>query len=232
MSYLVGCGDKYPVHVHHRGASIAPVSLLPSLVGCVKGFEEWYKRLEANPNVIHGALVGGPNSVDEFIDDRSNYEQTEPTLSGTAPLVGLFCKFHSLSGNSASKQTKLISYLLKNVIFSVALMVNCLPRFRLRRFLQAKTNKERNHFLQAKTNKERHHFLQAKMSLSLNNSSVSTFHKHVICISTINHHHLTPAVLITDPSPKYAAAPQQPKSGERNRIKTSYFKIFTHTHKH
>ncbi|KAL0355989.1 UNVERIFIED_CONTAM: Endoglucanase 5 [Sesamum radiatum] len=66
-----------------------------------KLFETWYKRPEANPSIIHGALVGGPNANDEFTDDRSNYEQTEPTLSGTAPLVGLFSKLHSLPGNSA-----------------------------------------------------------------------------------------------------------------------------------
>ncbi|KAL3640660.1 hypothetical protein CASFOL_015628 [Castilleja foliolosa] len=96
MSYLVGYGQKYPVHVHHRGASISPISLIPSAVGCVEGFETWYKRAEANPNVVHGGLVGGPNANDEFTDDRSNYEQTEPTLSGTAPLVGLFSKLHSL----------------------------------------------------------------------------------------------------------------------------------------
>ncbi|PIN26411.1 Cellulase [Handroanthus impetiginosus] len=101
MSYVVGYGPNYSVHVHHRGASIAPVSLLQSVVGCVEGFETWYKRPDANPNVIFGGLVGGPNAKDEFIDDRSNYEQTEPTLSGTAPLVGLFSKLHSLPGNSA-----------------------------------------------------------------------------------------------------------------------------------
>ncbi|KAK4437160.1 Endoglucanase 5 [Sesamum alatum] len=100
LSYLVGYGQNYPVHVHHRGASITPITLLKSAVGCVEGFETWYKRPEANPNVIHGALVGGPNANDEFIDDRSNYEQTEPTLTGTAPLVGLFSKLHSLPGNS------------------------------------------------------------------------------------------------------------------------------------
>ncbi|KAL8465302.1 hypothetical protein ACS0TY_034707 [Phlomoides rotata] len=55
----------------------------------------------ADPNVIYGALVGGPNVNDEFIDDRSNYKQTEPTLSGAAPLVRLFSKLHSLPGNSS-----------------------------------------------------------------------------------------------------------------------------------
>ncbi|KAA8533359.1 hypothetical protein F0562_033108 [Nyssa sinensis] len=100
MSYLVGHGQIYPVHVHHRGASIASKSILQTLVGCVEGFETWYRRPEGNPNVIYGGLVGGPNCNDEFSDDRSNYEQTEPTLSGTAPLIGLFSKLQSVSGNS------------------------------------------------------------------------------------------------------------------------------------
>ncbi|XVF44542.1 hypothetical protein PTKIN_Ptkin02bG0132900 [Pterospermum kingtungense] len=99
MSYLVGYGPKYPIHVHHRGASIASISVLPSLVSCVQGFEAWYRRPEADPNVLYGALVGGPDRNDNFNDDRSDYEQTEPTLSGTAPLVGLFSKLESLFGN-------------------------------------------------------------------------------------------------------------------------------------
>ncbi|KAK9007932.1 hypothetical protein V6N11_074844 [Hibiscus sabdariffa] len=111
MSYLVGYGPKYPIHVHHRGASVASISALPSLVSCVDGFENWYRRPEADPNVIYGALVGGPDQNDDFNDDRSNYEQTEPTLSGTAPLVGLFSKLESLYGNTGyhHKETPLPS---------------------------------------------------------------------------------------------------------------------------
>ncbi|KAL3618016.1 hypothetical protein CASFOL_038337 [Castilleja foliolosa] len=100
ISYLVGYGQNYPTHVHHRGASITSISSLQSSVGCVEGFETWYKRSLANPNIIHGALVGGPNANDEFSDDRSNYEQTEPTLTGTAPLIGLFSRLRRLSVNS------------------------------------------------------------------------------------------------------------------------------------
>ncbi|KAK2998376.1 hypothetical protein RJ639_023137 [Escallonia herrerae] len=99
MSYLVGYGQNYPFHAHHRGASIASISVLPSLVGCVQGYESWYRRPEGNPNVLFGALVGGPSNNDEFSDDRTNYEQTEPTISGTAPLVGLFSKLQILNGH-------------------------------------------------------------------------------------------------------------------------------------
>uniref|UniRef100_A0A803LRV7 Endoglucanase n=1 Tax=Chenopodium quinoa TaxID=63459 RepID=A0A803LRV7_CHEQI len=101
MSYLVGFGNNYPKQVHHRGASIASISVHNSPVGCVQGFEEWYHRTTANPNVIHGGLVGGPDNNDEFDDDRSNYEQTEPTISGTAPLIGLFSKLRSTNTRSS-----------------------------------------------------------------------------------------------------------------------------------
>ncbi|OAY37446.1 endoglucanase 5 [Manihot esculenta] len=104
MSYLVGYGPQYPVHVHHRGSSIASIFALHSAVECVQGFETWYRRPQGNPNVIHGALVGGPDQNDNFSDDRSNYEQTEPTLSGNAPLVGLFSKLHSVYGSTGSYQ--------------------------------------------------------------------------------------------------------------------------------
>ncbi|KAG5123841.1 hypothetical protein JHK82_030578 [Glycine max] len=99
VSYLVGYGAKYPLHVHHRGASIASVFALHYDVGCTQGFEMWYNRAEPNPNVICGGLVGGPDKNDDFSDERSNYEQTEPTISGSAPLVGIFAKLQSLYGN-------------------------------------------------------------------------------------------------------------------------------------
>ncbi|KAL8153778.1 hypothetical protein V2J09_011538 [Rumex salicifolius] len=75
-----------------KGASIASTSALRTPVGCSEGFERWYHRIQADPNVIYGALVGGPDKSDNFNDQRSNYEQTEPTISGTAPLIGLFAK--------------------------------------------------------------------------------------------------------------------------------------------
>ncbi|CAI0443963.1 unnamed protein product [Linum tenue] len=99
MSYVVGYGQQYPIRVHHRGASIASIFLLRSTVECVQGFDSWYRRPEANPNVVYGALVGGPDQNDNFNDQRSNYEQTEPTLCASAPLVGLFSKLQSASGS-------------------------------------------------------------------------------------------------------------------------------------
>ncbi|KAF9614066.1 hypothetical protein IFM89_014866 [Coptis chinensis] len=49
MSYLVGYGANYPVHVHDRGASIISTSILHSVVECVEGFEKWYSQKDRNP---------------------------------------------------------------------------------------------------------------------------------------------------------------------------------------
>lgn len=106
MSYLVGYQKNYPTQVHHRGASIAPKSILPAPVGCIEGFQKWYDSKLGNPNVLTGALVGGPDSKDQFYDQRSSYEHTEPSLVGNAPLVGLFAKLHTLAGESGTLQVQ------------------------------------------------------------------------------------------------------------------------------
>lgn len=97
MSYLVGYGDNYPTHVHHRGASIPSIRALPEKVGCIDGFDNWYASKKSNPNIIEGALVGGPNANDEFYDERDMYEQNEASVGGNAPLVGLFAVLDSLA---------------------------------------------------------------------------------------------------------------------------------------
>lgn len=92
MSYLVGFGAKYPNRVHHRGASIVSYSQSKAFIGCTQGYDYWYGRQEPNPNVVIGALVGGPDRFDRFRDDRGNFMQTEACTYNTAPLVGVFAK--------------------------------------------------------------------------------------------------------------------------------------------
>ncbi|KAF5196900.1 Endoglucanase [Thalictrum thalictroides] len=82
MSYMVGYGTNYPKQIHHRGASIVSIKKDPAHVSC-KG---------ADPNVLEGAVVGGPYDTDEYTDARSNYQQSEPTLTNNAPLVGVLAK--------------------------------------------------------------------------------------------------------------------------------------------
>jgi len=92
MSYLVGYGRKYPTRVHHRGASMVPYRESMGFIGCTQGFDLWYGREEPNPNVVVGAVVGGPDCQDNFMDQRGNYMQTEACTYNTAPLVGVFAK--------------------------------------------------------------------------------------------------------------------------------------------
>ncbi|KAK1560228.1 hypothetical protein Q3G72_023775 [Acer saccharum] len=82
MSYVVGFGDHFPQHVLHRGASI-PKNKKTS---CQAG-QKWRESLKPNPNIIVGAMVGGPDGKDGFRDSRSNYNYTEPTIAGNAGLV-------------------------------------------------------------------------------------------------------------------------------------------------
>lgn len=92
MSYMVGFGSKYPTQAHHRGASIVSIKKDPTSVTCQGGFETWFKYNAPNPNVLHGAIVGGPNENDAYTDSRSNYQQAEPATVNTAPLVGVLAR--------------------------------------------------------------------------------------------------------------------------------------------
>ncbi|PUZ70611.1 hypothetical protein GQ55_2G246300 [Panicum hallii var. hallii] len=97
LSYMVGYGRRYPVRVHHRGASIVAHKANSRFIGCMQGFDDWFGRGRANPNVLGGAIVGGPNCRDEFRDDRGNYMQTEACTYNTAPMVGVFARLHRLA---------------------------------------------------------------------------------------------------------------------------------------
>ncbi|KAI3441693.1 Endoglucanase [Psidium guajava] len=95
-SYLVGYGDKYPLRVHHRGASIPPYRKSKEFIGCTQGYDNWFGRRDPNPNVLVGALVGGPDHMDRFSDERKNFMQTEACTYNTATLVGALARLSSL----------------------------------------------------------------------------------------------------------------------------------------
>ncbi|KAG6517889.1 endoglucanase 1-like [Zingiber officinale] len=92
MSYMVGFGGRYPQHVHHRGSSLPSVRAHPGRIGCDGGFQYLYSAA-ANPNVLVGAVVGGPDGQDNFADDRNNYQQSEPATYINAPMVGALAFF-------------------------------------------------------------------------------------------------------------------------------------------
>ncbi|KAH7548353.1 hypothetical protein JRO89_XS14G0107500 [Xanthoceras sorbifolium] len=92
MSYMVGFGSNYPQKVHHRGSSIVSIKKDKALVTCRGGMDVWFKKDAPNPNVLDGAIVGGPDQSDAYLDDRSNYQQAEPATANTAPLVGVLAR--------------------------------------------------------------------------------------------------------------------------------------------
>lgn len=113
VSYLVGYGPNYPHKVHHRAASMDSYRDSKVFVGCTQGYDHWYGRQHPNPNVLVGAVVGGPNEKDEFNDRRGNYVQTEACTYNTAPLVGVFARLNAIakvnSSSAANPYTKLVS---------------------------------------------------------------------------------------------------------------------------
>lgn len=99
MSYMVGFGEKYPQHVHHRGSSLPSIHANPDHIACNNGFQYLYSS-SPNPNVLAGAIVGGPDNKDSFSDDRNNYQQAEPATYINAPFVGAVAFF---SANPTTK---------------------------------------------------------------------------------------------------------------------------------
>ncbi|XP_068664724.1 endoglucanase 6-like [Aristolochia californica] len=97
-SYMVGYGNNYPRQVHHRASSIVSIKVDSKFVGCREGYADWYSRKGGDPNLLVGAIVGGPDAYDNFADERDNYEQTEPATYNNAPLIGLLARLHGGNG--------------------------------------------------------------------------------------------------------------------------------------
>nr|AID55382.1 glycoside hydrolase family 9 C4 [Gossypium hirsutum] len=91
-SYMVGYGNNFPRQVHHRASSIVSFKVDPKFVACRQGYATWYSRKASDPNVLTGAIVGGPDAYDNFADERDNYEQTEPATYNNAPLLGILAR--------------------------------------------------------------------------------------------------------------------------------------------
>ncbi|RZC54001.1 hypothetical protein C5167_012855 [Papaver somniferum] len=53
----------------------------------------YFETSNPNPNLLIGAVVGGPDMMDQFADNRAQYAASEPTTYINAPLTGLFAYF-------------------------------------------------------------------------------------------------------------------------------------------
>ncbi|KAI9170513.1 hypothetical protein LWI28_029082 [Acer negundo] len=92
MSYMVGYGARYPQRIHHRASSLPSVQAHPARIGCKAG-SRYFLSPNPNPNLLVGAVVGGPNVTDAFPDSRPFFQESEPTTYINAPLVGLLAFF-------------------------------------------------------------------------------------------------------------------------------------------
>ncbi|KZV43052.1 hypothetical protein F511_41378 [Dorcoceras hygrometricum] len=92
MSYMVGFGQRYPLRIHHRGSSLPSVHDHSARIRCGDGFQYLYAS-SPNPNVLVGAIIGGPDNRDNFSNDRNNYQQSEPATYINAPFVGVLAFF-------------------------------------------------------------------------------------------------------------------------------------------
>ncbi|CAN0908806.1 Endoglucanase 6 [Linum grandiflorum] len=101
-SYMVGYGNNYPQQVHHRASSIVSYKKDPRPVSCRGGYATWFSRKASDPNLLTGAIVGGPDAYDNFADHRDNYEQTEPATYNNAPLLGILARLNA--GHSGYNQ--------------------------------------------------------------------------------------------------------------------------------
>ncbi|XP_071722679.1 endoglucanase 10-like [Rutidosis leptorrhynchoides] len=97
MSYMVGFGHKYPTHVHHRGASIPRNG---KDYTCTEGIH-WKNSNESNPNILTGAMVGGPDQHDKFLDEREKPSFTQPSIASNAALVAALIASHDPPTKSA-----------------------------------------------------------------------------------------------------------------------------------
>ncbi|XP_043267756.1 endoglucanase E-4-like isoform X2 [Venturia canescens] len=84
-SYVIGWGRDSPNQPHHAAAS-CPNRPAPC------GWPEFISK-NPNPQILHGALVSGPDETDNFRDRREDYVYTEVTLDYnagfTSALAGL-----------------------------------------------------------------------------------------------------------------------------------------------
>ncbi|GAV65778.1 Glyco_hydro_9 domain-containing protein/CBM49 domain-containing protein [Cephalotus follicularis] len=97
-SYMVGYGNNYPRQVHHRASSIVSIKVDSSFVSCREGYATWFSKKTGDPNLLTGAIVGGPDAYDNFADERDNYEQTEPATYNNAPLLGILARLNGGHG--------------------------------------------------------------------------------------------------------------------------------------
>ncbi|GFY94427.1 glycosyl hydrolase 9B18 [Actinidia rufa] len=84
--------NYYPQRIHHRGSSLPSIKDHPQMIGCKEG-SVYFNSSDPNPNVLVGAIVGGPGEDDAYDDNREDFRKSEPTTYINAPFVGVLAYF-------------------------------------------------------------------------------------------------------------------------------------------
>ncbi|XP_042492186.1 endoglucanase 16-like [Macadamia integrifolia] len=90
-SYMVGFGKNPPTRAHHRGSSV-PVLSPNAVISCPMSFVYWYSKDVPNPNELTGAIVGGPDRYDNFMDQRWASAMLEPATYINSLAIGALAK--------------------------------------------------------------------------------------------------------------------------------------------
>lgn len=92
MSYIIGFGSNWCIHPHHRAAN---------------GYT-YANGDNAKPaqHLLTGALVGGPDQNDKFLDDANQYQYTEVAIDYNAGLVGALAGAIKLFGGTIPPMKK------------------------------------------------------------------------------------------------------------------------------
>ncbi|KAL3825304.1 hypothetical protein ACJIZ3_021333 [Penstemon smallii] len=91
-----GYGNNYLRQVHCMASSIVPYKTYRMFVSCRGGYATQFSRNVSYPNLLTGAIVGGPDVYDNFDDQRANYEETEPAAYNNAPLLDILARLHAV----------------------------------------------------------------------------------------------------------------------------------------
>ena len=91
FSYQIGFGDNYPLNPHHRAASGDATNN------------------EVNQHILYGALVGGPQSPDDFDynDERSDWITNEVATGYNAAFTGALAYLYDKYGGDPLTETEL-----------------------------------------------------------------------------------------------------------------------------
>ncbi|MCM1227091.1 MAG: glycoside hydrolase family 9 protein [Clostridium sp.] len=106
-SFLIGYGNKWPTHIHHRAANPGSGNQTSS----------------DNPDskyVLYGALIGGPDSSGTYEDHADRYQFTEPALDYNGCFALACAGLANLYGGDASEINNVIknaSEINENYVF-------------------------------------------------------------------------------------------------------------------